>query len=209
MRKLLIGVAATVLAAGYLTVSAPVAHLPVAHAEPMCPKQRTPGDNDPGHWIWVPCQVTGTQPPQATPVAPWPSAPPPVAPSEPSQSVPQPQNGCMIQGNGPLLQECPAYTCASITQEQARTECEALSPAEQAGFLNNMGWDAPDMLDPPPLGAPPQPPDDGPCSGQTGLTHRACQLFLSIAVWTSSKIGQPIENPPPGVNCCASLGIRG
>jgi hypothetical protein len=39
---------------------------------------------------------------------------------EPSQSTPVPQNGCMIQGKGPLLQECPAYTCANINQDLRR-----------------------------------------------------------------------------------------
>ena len=112
----------------------------------------------------------------------------------------------MIQGNGPLLQECPAYNCANINQDQARSECEAMTPAEQAAMVNDIPLGAClTALSPTPLGGQEPPPDTGACSGQTGYTHTACQLFMNIAVWTSYQISGPIENQPPGVGGCCGI----
>jgi hypothetical protein len=219
MRKLLIGVAAAVLAAGYVAAALPGVAMPssvgiaAADPAPTCPgcvaDPGYPGNGSSCPWLNAPDSVCphklsigggggpmpsfGAQPPTLQP------APPP-APASTTAPVPAQnpiqQPFCTVTDkNRPLLDQCPNYTCANIIDDYVRTECNALSPADRVDVLNAIGKDIENGLSPPPLTPGGTPLDNGPCGDLSGTTHTACQVLLEAAQWAAMKVHK--DEPPP------------
>jgi hypothetical protein len=156
MRKVIIAAAAAAIALAPLLVT------PVAHADECAslPAQYQPG-----------CRAKFGEPPQADQ--------PPAAPA--SQAAPQPQNGCTVQGTGPLLQECPLGApnpppAAPPPQQPAPEACNSALVNGACIVGNGLGVPLPPVCSqslcspPPPLSPPPcsEPGAAGPGSGNCG-----------------------------------------
>lgn len=210
MRKSLIGaVFSVMLALGYLVVT-PVllSDAPPASAAPctLAPNGVIPDQQACNECMdkygYIICEGLNTP----TAVAP---IPPPTQAAPPMPNpFEQPKNGCMVQGPGNLLKECPNYTCANILDDQIREQCMSLPPGAQQEILNIVGQENPTGLYPTPLtaaGTPPPPPDTdtpGPCG-----SNSLCKSLVGIFTYASGLIGKDPSNPEPIQGGCC--GIRG